>query len=108
MFDKNYMEQKVLWKQANPDAMFTDAVQYKIAQDAAVLTERSFIPIDDAGVALSDQITNENEFDETAALLAEEAAAEAAAAAIIAASQSNGGGTTLTTDEMLNQIEGGN
>jgi hypothetical protein len=81
--------------------MFTDAVQYKIAQDAAVLTERSFIPLDDAAVALSDQTSNEDEFDETAALLAEEQA-------IIAASQSNGGGTTLTTDEMLNQIEGGN
>ena len=108
MFDKNYMEQKVLWKQANPDAMFTDAVQYKIAQDAAVLTERSFIPLDDAGVAISDQITNENEFDDTQRILAEEAEAAARAAAIVDASQSNSVGTTLTTDEMLNQIEGGN
>ena len=102
------MEQKVLWKQANPDAMFTDAVQYKIAQDAAVLTERSFIPLDDAGVAISDQITNENEFDDTQRILAEEAEAAARAAAIVDASQSNSVGTTLTTDEMLNQIEGGN
>ena len=108
MFDKNYMEQKVLWKQSNPDAMFTDAVQYKIAQDAAVLTERSFIPLDDAGVAISDQMTNEDEFDANAELLAEEQAAAAAAQEIIDASQSNAGGTSLTTDEMLNQIEGVN
>ena len=108
MFDKNYMEQKVIWKQANPDAMFTDAVQYKIAQDAALLTERSFIPLDDAGAALSEQMTNEDDFDATAQMLADDEAAAVLAQEIIDASQSNAGGTSLTTDEMLNQIEGVN
>ena len=104
MFDRNYMQGKVTWMQANPNAMFTDLIQYRIAQEAADLTQRSFISLDDRASANTDQQIIEQDY----ADVEEELAAEAAAQAIIDASQSNAGGTSLTTDEMLNQIEGGN
>ena len=81
---------------------------YLLSGIAVCAIALAFIPLDDAGVAISDQMTNEDEFDANAELLAEEQAAAAAAQEIIDASQSNAGGTSLTTDEMLNQIEGVN
>ena len=53
-------------------------------------------------------MTNEDDFDATAQMLADDEAAAVLAQEIIDASQSNAGGTSLTTDEMLNQIEGVN
>ena len=87
MFDKNYMQGKITWLQANPNAIFTDLVQYQIAQEAAALTEKSFITLDDQGSALLEQQLNADDYAEAAAQLAIEQA--------------------LTADDMLNQIEGG-
>jgi hypothetical protein len=87
MFDKNYMQGKVTWLQANPGAMFTDLVQYQIAQEAAAITEKSFITLNDQGAALLEQSLNEDDYADAEAQLAIEQA--------------------LTADDMLNQIEGG-
>ncbi|MDA9005397.1 hypothetical protein N9J49_05070 [Amylibacter sp.] len=107
-FDKNYMQAKVIWKQANPDAMFTDAVQYQIAQQAMVLTQKSFVSLDDQGAALITQQTIKEEYEEVEAELLADAEAEAARQAIIEASRNaSGSTTTLTADQMLEQIEGG-
>ena len=87
MFDKNYMQGKITWLQANPDAMFTDLIQYQIAQEAAALTEKSFIRLDDAGGVILEQSLTADDYAEAEAQLAIEQA--------------------LTADDMLNEIEGG-
>ena len=87
MFDKNYMQGKVTWLQANPGAMFTDLVQYQIAQEAASLTEKSFITLDDQGSALLEQKLNADDYAEAETALALE--------------------QLLTADDMQNAIEGG-
>jgi len=104
MFDRNYMQGKITWMQANPNAMFTDLIQYRIAQEAADLTQRSFVSIDDRASAAADRQIIERDY----ADVEEELAAEAAEQEIIDASKANNGVATFTTDEMLNQIEGGN
>ena len=68
--------------------MFTDLVQYQIAQEAAAITEKSFITLDDQGAALLEQSLNEDDYADAEAELAIE--------------------QQLSEEQIQNQIEGGN